>query len=255
MVSRLIGNCPILDPLSDTSTSGLPRLPNQEYVNQVLNTILFLHLTTSQAYNAHTRTFLSNFGTLDEDGIVATLKNPKHAVQEAERKTQSAREEHAQRDQTLRKVGMGLAAIGGGVLIGVSGGLAAPLVGAGVTTVLGWLGVGGTAVGLLAGGLASSSVVCGALFGVYGSKKSVEMIGRYTREVRDLAIVPVRPPRETLAVRMCVSGWLASPEDVTAPWSVFGGDDTFALQWVRTFLFCSTHRLVSIQLLCRKSKR
>lgn len=158
-------------------------------------------------------------------------------MQEAERKskTQSATEEHAARGRTLRNVGVGLAAVGGGVLIGITGGLAAPLVGAGVTTVLGWLGVGGTAAGLLASGLAGSSVVCGALFGAYGSKMSAEMVDRYTREVRDLAIVPVSRPHDTLGVRICVSGWLDSPDDVTAPWTVLGGDDTFALRWVRMF--------------------
>jgi hypothetical protein len=228
------GKCPTLSALSDTSTADLPKLPKQDHVNQVLQTVLFLHLTTSHGYNAHTRTFLYKFGDVNESAVVATLKNPERAVQEAERKarTQSAKDEQATRNTTLRKVGMGLAAVGGGVLIGVTGGLAAPLVGAGVTTVLGWLGVGGTAAGLLASGLAGSSVVCGALFGAYGSKKSAEMVGRFTREVQDLAIEPVFPPRETLAVRLCVSGWLDSPDDVTAPWTIFGGDDTFALRWV-----------------------
>lgn len=63
------------------------------------------------------------------------------------------------------------------------------------------------------------------------------MVARHTREIRDLAVVPVTRPSKTkeecLAVRLCVSGWLSSPEDVVAPWTVFGGDDTFALQWVR----------------------
>ncbi|KIP08134.1 hypothetical protein PHLGIDRAFT_69848, partial [Phlebiopsis gigantea 11061_1 CR5-6] len=224
---------PALDALSDTSTIGLPALPRQEHVNQILQTVLFLHLTSTKAYHAHTRTFLFCFGHPDESAVAATLKNPERAVQEAERKskTQSATEEHAARGKTLRNVGVGLAAVGGGVLIGITGGLAAPLVGAGVTTVLGWLGVGGTAAGLLASGLAGSSVVCGALFGAYGSKMSAEMVDRYTREVRDLAIVPVSRPHDTLGVRICVSGWLDSPDDVTAPWTVLGGDDTFALRW------------------------
>ena len=199
--------------------------------------MLFLHSTATKTYHAHTRTFITSFGRADEDAVAATLKNPERALQEAERwsKTQSAREEHAAQNRTLRRVGVGLAAVGGGVLVGITGGLAAPLVGAGVTTVLGWLGVGGTAAGLLASGLAGSSVVCGALFGAYGSKKSAEMVDRYTREVRDLAVEPVSRPHDTLAVRLCVSGWLDSPDDVTAPWTVLGVDDTFALRWVRTF--------------------
>ncbi|GJE95146.1 hypothetical protein PsYK624_113270 [Phanerochaete sordida] len=227
------GKCPMLDALADTSTIGLPSLPDEAHINQTLQTVLFLHLTTSKTYHAHTRAFLASFVHVDEDAVAATLKDPERAVQEAERKskTQRATEQHAARNRTLRRVGVGVAAVGGGVLIGLTGGLAAPLVGAGVSTVLGWLGVGGTAAGLLASGLAGSSVVCGALFGAYGSQRSAEMVARCTREVRDLALEPVARPRETLAVRLCVSGWLAAPADVAAPWTVLGGDDTFALRW------------------------
>ncbi|PCH38187.1 DUF726-domain-containing protein, partial [Wolfiporia cocos MD-104 SS10] len=222
---------PTLGPLSDTSLAGLPPLPDQAAVSQVLNTVLFLHATTAKSYSAHTRVFLLSLGHVDEDTVAATLKDPSHALQEAERRTQRAKHEASEQSRTLRNVGIGLSAVAGGVLIGVTGGLAAPLVGAGVSTILGWLGVGGTAAGLLASGLASSSVVCGALFGAYGSKRSAETVGRYLRDVNDLAIVPVRKPRNTLAVRLCVSGWLDSPQDITEPWAVFDGDDTFALQW------------------------
>lgn len=173
-------------------------------------------------------------GIVDEHAIVATLKNPDEALKEAARKTREAKKDCSERDKALRWAGIGLGAVAGGVLVGVTGGLAAPLVGMGVTSVLGFLGVGGSAVGLLASGLASSSVVCGALFGVYGARSTANMVSRYTREIQDLAIVPVRKlgHEETLAVRLCVSGWLSSPKDVTAPWTVFSGDDTFALQWV-----------------------
>ncbi|KAI8998667.1 DUF726-domain-containing protein [Trametes punicea] len=225
------GAPPSLDPLADTSTAGLPPLPPQEHLARLLHTILLLHVTSSKDYSSRTRAFLFSIGPVDEEVIAATLKNPQRAIEEAGKKTEAAKEEHAQRNKMLRMVGMGVGAVAGGVLIGVTGGLAAPAVGTGVSTVLGWLGVGGTAVGMLATGLAGSSVVCGALFGAYGSKKTAAVIGEYTREVRDLAIKPVREPKETMAVKLCVTGWLGSPEDVTAPWTVLGGDDTFALQW------------------------
>lgn len=63
----------------------------------------------------------------------------------------------------------------------------------------------------------------------------LEVVARHTREIRDLDIVPLvnmTKKEETLAVRLCVSGWLSDRNDVTAPWTVFGGDDTYALQWV-----------------------
>ncbi|KAL1947861.1 hypothetical protein VTO73DRAFT_13585 [Trametes versicolor] len=225
------GEPPEFDPLSDTSTVGLPPLPPPEHLAPLLHTVLLLHVTSNKEYSSRTRTFLFLVGPIDEEVVAATLKNPKQAIEEASKKTDAAKEEHARRSKVLRMVGVGVGAVAGGVLIGVTGGLAAPAVGAGVTSVLGWLGVGGTAVGVLASGLAGSSVVCGALFGAYGSRKTAQVIGAYTREVRDLAIKPVRKPTETMAVRLCVTGWLESPEDVTAPWTVFGGDDTFALQW------------------------
>jgi len=225
------GDPPTLDPYADTSTVGLPPLPSRQHINQLFNTVLFLHVTSDKVYSSRTRDFLYSMASPDEAAIAATLKDPTRAIEEAERKTNSAKDAAAARSATFRKVGIGLGAVAGGVLIGVTGGLAAPLVGASVTTVLGWLGVGGTAAGILASGLAGSSVVCGALFGVYGSKKSAEVVERYTKEVEDLAILPARPSKETLAVRLCISGWLDSQEDVVGPWTVFDGDDTFALQW------------------------
>ena len=111
-------------------------------------------------------------------------------------------------------------------------GLAAPAIGGAVTSLLGLLGVHGAALGLVASGLASSPTVCGTLFGAYGAKSLAKVVGKHTKEVSDLALVPVRPPDETLAVRICVSGWLKSKDDVTAPWTIFEDDDTYALQWV-----------------------
>ncbi|TFK76309.1 DUF726-domain-containing protein [Pluteus cervinus] len=247
--------CPTLHEFADTSTNHLPPLPSPEILKQILNTILFLHITSSKSYSAHTRAFLVAFGfeSLDENLIVEALKNPESSVKkeedkdeeqkkekdEAQKQTEEATTSHALKGRTMRMVGMGLGAIAGGVLIGVTGGLAAPLVGAGVSTVLGVIGVGGTSVGLIASGLASSSVVCGTLFGVYGAKSMAGMIERHTREVRDLAIVRVGEEREneTLAARLCVSGWLESDADVTEPWRVVAdGDDTFALQWEKEAL-------------------
>lgn len=64
------------------------------------------------------------------------------------------------------------------------------------------------------------------------------MIQRHTRDIRDFSILPVGSHRgeETLAVRLCVSGWLSSLADVTDPWHVFGdASDTFALRWVSAY--------------------
>jgi hypothetical protein len=214
---------------------SLPKLPAQSHISQTLNTVLFLHITTSKAYSAHTRALVATFAPVDERGIVLTLKNPDEALKQVQAQTERTKNEKAAKGKTLRYVGMGLAGIAGGALIGVTGGLAAPIVGGAVSSVLGFLGVGGTAAGLLASGLAGSSVVCGMLFGVYGARSSAQLVERHIREIRDLALMPVRPPKETLAVRLCVSGWLDDEKDVIAPWTVFGDEcDTYALRWVCT---------------------
>ncbi|KAL0581565.1 hypothetical protein V5O48_000494 [Marasmius crinis-equi] len=226
------GGCPELEEDADTSTRDLPPLPSQEQLIRVINTVLFLHVTTTKEYSARTRCFLSSFGPLNEEAVVAALKNPEGAIEQAQQQAKETTEKHAKKGKTLRMIGMGVGAVAGGVLVGVTGGLAAPLVGGAFATVLGWLGVGGTAAGLLASGLAGSSAVCGALFGIYGARSTANMVERHTREVRDLALVPVSTQdEETLALRLCVSGWLSDEREVTAPWTIFGGDDTFALRW------------------------
>ncbi|KAL0071333.1 hypothetical protein AAF712_001189 [Marasmius tenuissimus] len=255
--------CPELEEDADTSTRDLPPLPSQDQLIRVVNTILFLHVTTTKEYSARTRCFLSSFGPLNEEAVVAALKNPESAIEQAQQQARQTTEKHANKGKTLRMIGMGVGAVAGGVLVGVTGGLAAPLVGGAFATVLGWLGVGGTAAGLLASGLAGSSAVCGALFGIYGARSSAKMVERHTREVRDLALVPVSThDEETLALRLCVSGWLSEEREVTAPWTVFGGDDTFALRWEvkalmdlsdALFTLVGTHvmKYVSLQVLKR----
>lgn len=65
--------------------------------------------------------------------------------------------------KTKRFAMIGLASIGGGILIGLTGGLAAPVIGAGVTSIIGTSAIVG-AIGTV-GGFA----IVGSLFGVAGA--------------------------------------------------------------------------------------
>ena len=229
--------------MDDTSSRDLPPLPADEHVQKALNSTLFLHLTTAKQYSAHTRVLLFSISDQvkpSEISIVSTLKDPDTALKDAEK---DAKDRHALSNKTLRRVGIGVGALAGGVLIGVTGGLAAPLVGAGVGSLLGIFGVGGTVAGVLATGLASSTVVCGALFGAYGARSTSKMVDRYTADVEDFEFLRVGKVNEkdidgqALAVRICISGWLKTPDDITAPWKIFddasGNEETYALKWVR----------------------
>lgn len=181
IVSVSLAEKPTIDAWTDSSLRDLPPLPDEAIVTRFLNTVLLLHITSTKHYSAHARAFLLAFssGTLDEAAATHTLKNPKEALKDAEKHAEDAKNKQAKSNKVWRAVGMGSAAVVGGVLVGVTGGLAAPLVGAGISTVFGILGVGGSAAGVLAAGLAGSSAVCGCLFGAYGAKSGYQMISEF----------------------------------------------------------------------------
>ncbi|KAK7538647.1 uncharacterized protein J3D65DRAFT_622673 [Phyllosticta citribraziliensis] len=206
--------------------------------------LLLLHLTSSLALPAST--------LIDRETAVATalLTGVKHLS--ADEETSRA----ASSNSKSRKWKVGIATVAGAALIGVTGGLAAPLLAAGVGTVVGGLGLGATAVGGLLGGLAGSSVLVGGLFGAYGGRITGKMMDRYAQEVTDFRFLPVREAREEenpyerqrrlrgllqstptdgghrLRVAIAVSGWLSDTNDIVRPWTVLAPSlETFALRW------------------------
>jgi hypothetical protein len=149
-------------------------------------------------------------------------------------------------NQNLRKWKVGLATVAGAALIGITGGLAAPLVAAGLGTVMGGLGLGGTIAASYLGALASSGVVVGGLFGAYGGKMTGKMMDRYAREVEDFAFIPIRGTTakrlrdekeaakedHRLRVTIGITGWVTEEDNITVPWRVIGSEsEVFALRW------------------------
>ena len=109
-----------------------------------------------------------------------------------ETETQKKAEENKQ----SRKWKVGIASVAGAALIGVTGGLAAPLVAAGVGSVMGGLGLGATAAAGYLGSVAGSTLIVGGLFGAYGGKMTGQMMDAYAREVQDFAFLPVHGNHE-----------------------------------------------------------
>lgn len=154
-------------------------------------------------------------------------------------------EEQAKKNDVARKVKVGIASVAGAVLIGVTGGLAAPLVAAGLGTVMGGLGLGATAVAGYLGALAGSGVIVGGLFGAYGGRMTGRMMDKYAREVEDFAFIPLRGPRRRsenekeaaqedhrLRVTIGITGWAEDAADLVVPWRVVGSEsEVFALRW------------------------
>jgi hypothetical protein len=104
---------------------------------------------------------------------------------------------------TTRRWKVGLAAVGGAVLIGVTGGLAAPLLAAGLGTVMGGLGLG--VVSTYLGALASSSLLVGSLFGAYGAKMTGRLMEQYAKEVQDFEFMPVQGRTITKSVQLLLT--------------------------------------------------
>ena len=156
----------------------------------------------------------------------------------------------AEDNKQSRKWKVGLASVAGAAIIGVTGGLAAPLVAAGVGSVMGGLGLGATAAAGYLGTVAGSTVIVGGLFGAYGGRMTGQMMDSYAREVQDFAFLPVHggarkhflgkgeetasieSDKRRLRVLIGISGWLTEKEEVVTPWRVVGkGTEVFALRW------------------------
>lgn len=230
-----------LYPPIDNTLKKLPR----EKRALIMNSMLLL-LLSLEHYHAHSRTLLlfltSSLGlptsVLAEDeskvarGLLAAAETMR-----ADEETKKRQEEGSD----MRKWKVGLATVAGAALIGVTGGLAAPLLAAGLGTVMGGLGLGATAGAAYLGTLAGSSVLVGGLFGAYGGRMTGKMMDQYAREIEDFAFIPINTyhkPRKIekeyrrLRVAIGISGWLTEKDEVVEPWKVIGiGMEGFALRF------------------------
>ncbi|KAH8599362.1 hypothetical protein B0O99DRAFT_591217 [Bisporella sp. PMI_857] len=234
--AALIAMCP------PTSTS-LVALPRDKRV-LILNAMLLLILSLEH-YLAHSRVLLQH--------IASSLHLPLHILAEDEVKVaqglleatkemSGAEEAHKRGDEnkTARRWKVGLAGVAGAAVIGVTGGLAAPLVAGAIGTIMGGLGLGATTAAGLLGALAESGVIVGSLFGAYGGKMTGKMMDAYAKEVDDFAFLPLKgsknhetlPKDRRLRVTIGISGWLTQKEDIITPWRALGRQsEVFALRW------------------------
>ncbi|CAN8101945.1 unnamed protein product [Discula destructiva] len=216
----------------------------------ILHSILLL-LLGLQAYPAESRVLMLRLASslrlsmelLGQDemstaeGLLEVAKQHMNADEETTKK--------AAENQSSRKWKVGLGAVAGAVLIGVTGGLAAPLLAAGVGSMMGGLGLGASAAAGYLGALAGSAPLVGVLFGAYGGRMTGKVIDEYAKHVEDFAFMPMvkqsllqrgkRGGKTTrhLRVAIGISGWLTEKAEVGVPWQVLSGRSTeaFALRW------------------------
>jgi hypothetical protein len=222
--------------------------------HEVLSATLLLLLSVGN-YSAHSRVLICYLAsaleilpsTLNAEEIaIATTMVETAQRADAEGKSGMSAEAEAQKRREEGRAGrlwkVGLASVAGAAIVGVTGGLAAPVVAAAVGGLMSSVGLGGLASFL--GIFWMNGALVGTLFGAFGAKMTGEIVDRYAKEVEDFKFLPLnaewgepwtsgdRPESRRLRVTIGINGWLESEEDVTKPWRVLGDEsEAFALRY------------------------
>ncbi|KAK1830386.1 hypothetical protein QBC39DRAFT_411613 [Podospora conica] len=167
----------------------------------------------------------------NEEAEIATslVKSSSEAAQKQGGGTGMSAEAEAQKRRQEGQAGrywkVGLASVAGAAIIGVTGGLAAPVVAGAIGGLMGSVGLGGVASFL--GIFWMNGALVGTLFGALGARMTGEAVDRYAREVDDFAFLPVTNQPLTpgqpasphrLRLTIGINGWLTSPTSITSPW-------------------------------------
>ncbi|KAF4096366.1 transmembrane and coiled-coil domain-containing protein 4 [Onychostoma macrolepis] len=149
-----------------------------------------------------------------------------------ESEEESSRRQKKERGRKLRRyLLIGLATVGGGTVIGVTGGLAAPLVAAGAGAVL---GAGGAAVL----GSATGIAIMASLFGAAGAGLTGYKMNKRVGAIKEFEFLPMSSGKH-LHLTIAVTGWLCSGKysSFQAPWSSLGAcGEQYCLKWESRYL-------------------
>ncbi|KAF8204256.1 hypothetical protein K438DRAFT_1819443 [Mycena galopus ATCC 62051] len=132
--------------------------------------------------------------------------------------------------RTKRYMMLGLATLGGGLVIGLSAGLLAPVIGVGLGTALSTIGITGTSTFLAGAGGAAVITTGGVLTG--GSIAVRGMINR-TQQVRTFEVLPLHNNKRVSCI-LTVPGFMTGKlDDVRLPFSVLDPvvGDVFSVLW------------------------
>uniref|UniRef100_A0A8C8HI67 Transmembrane and coiled-coil domains 4 n=1 Tax=Oncorhynchus tshawytscha TaxID=74940 RepID=A0A8C8HI67_ONCTS len=145
---------------------------------------------------------------------------------------ESSRRQTKERGRKLRRyLLIGLATVGGGAVIGVTGGLAAPLVAAGASAVL---GAGGAAVL----GSATGIAIMASLFGAAGAGLTGYKMNKRVGAIEEFEFLPLSSGKH-LHLTVAVTGWLCTGKysSFQAPWCSLGAcGEQYCLVWESRFL-------------------
>ncbi|BBN11567.1 hypothetical protein MPTK1_5g13000 [Marchantia polymorpha subsp. ruderalis] len=172
--------------------------------------------------------------------MVAYMAMEAEKVREEERAASHTDDEHKTTKWQKWKRGgiIGAAAVTGGALLALTGGLAAPAIAAGLTAlapafaaVVPAVGIGGLATAV---GSAAGSVAVAASFGAAGAGLAGTKMARRTGGVDEFMFLPIGDNHQQgrLAVGIVISGIAMEAEDYTLPWEGSDGElERYALRW------------------------
>ncbi|KAL2822575.1 hypothetical protein BJX63DRAFT_126114 [Aspergillus granulosus] len=200
---------------------------------------LFLVLISDASYDSRSRTLLEKVGASMEVSWLQIAKFEKRVIdalemQEAADKETWDESEHMEkrRKSALKRkyVIMGLATVGGGLVIGLSAGLLAPVIGAGLAAGFTTIGVGGTSAFLGGAGgtalIASGATLTGSTIGLRASH-------RRTGAVQTFEYRPLHNNKRFNLI-VTVSGWMTGNiDDVRLPYSTVDPimGDIYSVLW------------------------
>lgn len=200
---------------------------------------LFLVLIADSIYDSRSRVLFERVGKALEIDWIDICRFERRVTEALEMQQQAEREnwnedEHMEvrRKLALKKryMVMGLATVGGGLVIGLSAGLLAPVIGAGLAAGFTTIGVAGTS-SFLGGAAASAIITSGAA--VSGGVIGVRAADRRTGAVKTFEYRPLHNNKRVNLI-VTISGWMTGKvDDVRLPFStvdpVMG--DIYSVLW------------------------
>ncbi|XP_043387803.1 transmembrane and coiled-coil domain-containing protein 4 isoform X5 [Chelonia mydas] len=134
-----------------------------------------------------------------EESLLESLKEQK---EEASETAEASRRKKERKRKLRRYLMIGLATIGGGTVIGLTGGLAAPLVAAGAATIIG--SAGAAALGSTAG-----IAVLASLFGAAGAGLTGYKMKKRVGAIEEFEFLSLTEGKQ-LHITIAITGWLCT---------------------------------------------
>lgn len=200
---------------------------------------LFLVLVADSSYDSRSRCVLERVAKAMNIPWIDICRFEKRVtdaleMQQAAEKENWNEDEHKEERRKMalkrRYMMMGLATVGGGLVIGLSAGLLAPMIGAGLAAGFTTIGVGGTS-GFLAG--AGGAAVITSSAAASGSIIGVRAANRRTGAVKTFEYRPLHNNKRVNLI-ITVSGWMTGKvDDVRLPYSTVDSimGDIYSVLW------------------------